>query len=127
MSNGTHPPSPFQGATDYPDLAAAIGCAEDLGKGAPGTRVKGEGWTYYALSPLMGIFFVELQTNIYLAFACPQLDYEAYEAGKEGALERPPHWLLEYHPEAETWNLLAASREVGDEEFYRLVRELKGA
>ncbi|MBA7661683.1 hypothetical protein ES703_69703 [subsurface metagenome] len=126
MTIATRPPVLNQRTKDYPQLDTARSFAENLRIGAKDTLVKGEGWALYWLSSHLDILATLLRANIYAVVALPLGSRQKAEAGNFDQLADFRGWILEYDTELEKWILLAASEEIGRDEFRRLWCGLKG-
>ncbi|GAI60810.1 unnamed protein product [marine sediment metagenome] len=125
MSEHIRPPVKYQATPDYPTYEQAESFAEDFRTGAEGAYQTGERWARYWLARTMDILTTLLKDDIYSVVAFPPAGWEYADPEELEDLEYFRGWILEYHPETESWTLLVSSQEVGIDEFNRLRREYK--
>lgn len=125
MTKYARPPIPYREEPEYPAYAQALTFADDFRAGAPNAYAKDARWAKYLFTPLLRIQATQLQEQIYTVVCYPPGGFEIAEAGEVDLLEYFRGWILQYAPLNEEWFLLAASQEVGIDEFIRLRRAYK--
>lgn len=125
MSSDTRQLVPYSEAPDYPSFDDATGFAEDFRTGAAGAYIKDERWAKYWWTSRLDILATQLQEGIFAVVAYPPAGFQVAYASDIEEVERFRGWILEYQAQPPKWILLAASQEVGIDEFIRLRREYK--
>ena len=125
MSEHIRPPVKYLEEPAYPTYEQVESYAEDFRTGAGSSFEKGERWARYWLASTLAVLTTLLKGNIYAVVAYPPAGFEYADPHELAVLEYFRGWILEYDPEAESWTLLAASQEVGIDEFIRLRRQYK--
>ncbi len=125
MSGDIRPPVEYQATPDYPTYEQAESFAEDFRTGAENAYEKGDRYARYWLLATLDILTTLLKGNIYAVVAYPPAGFEYADPDEVADLEYFRGWILEYHPETESWTLLVSSQEVGIDQFTRLRREYK--
>ncbi|MBA7683884.1 hypothetical protein ES703_92270 [subsurface metagenome] len=124
MRRTTLPPTLNEIGVECLGLESIAGYADDFTTGAPIASVIGKGWALYWLSLRLDILVTQLPKNTYAVVAFSPKDFEKAEAGEYGQLDYFQGWLLQFDTHSQKWSLLAASQEVGRDEFIRLRREI---
>ncbi|MBA7708328.1 hypothetical protein ES703_117225 [subsurface metagenome] len=117
-------PTPYEIGTECPGLEAGSGYANDFTAGALIASAIDEKWALYSLSSRLDILVTRLQSNIYAVVAFPRKGFQKAKAGEYKRLAPFRGWLLQYFTHPQKWILLAASQEVGKNEFIRLRRKI---
>ena len=127
MSNETRYPIPYKEAPEYFDFGLATGYAENFRTGAARAYAKGDRWAKYWLSSKLDVLVTELQEGIFSIVTYPPAGFEIDDTAYIEQAERFRGWILQYRSEPYGWRVLAASQEVGIDEFSRLRKEYKEA
>jgi len=125
MTKAAHPPFPDQGAPGYPSYDQALVFAESLRTSDESAYHEGKRWATPQWTDHLNALAIQLQANIYAIVAYPPAGQVITEAKTAEVPVYFRGWLLEYHPRAEKWILLADSLEVGKGEFSRRWNELQ--
>ncbi len=125
MSTDIRQPVPYSETPDYFDFGNAAGFADDFRTGAEGAVEKGERWAKYLWKPNLIVLVTELQEGIFNVVSYPPAGFEVALASDIEHLERFRGWILQYRALPYGWRVLAASQEVGIDEFDRLRLEYK--
>jgi len=118
-------PVPYLESPEYITFGLAAGYAQNFRTGASGAYVKGERWAKYWWKPYLVVLVTELQEGIFSVVSYPPAGFEVAMASEIEEWERFRGWILEYVPDPYGWHILAASQEVGIDEFIKLRREYK--
>ncbi|MBA7692654.1 hypothetical protein ES703_101221 [subsurface metagenome] len=125
MRTDTRQPVPYKEAPDYFGFGNAAGYAEMLRNGAPGAFVKDEKWAKYQRSSQLDVLVTELQEGIFSVVTYPPAGFEVDDTPYIEQAERFRGWILQYVSPPDGWRILAASQEVGLDEFIRIRRQYK--
>ncbi|GAI17872.1 unnamed protein product [marine sediment metagenome] len=125
MTIDTRQPVPYSEEPDYIVSGYAAGYAEDFRTGAKGAVIKNDKWAKYERKPNLVVLVTELQEGIFSIVAYPPAGFEIDDTAYIEQAERFRGWILKYRADPYGWAVLAASQEVGIDEFIRLRRELK--
>ncbi len=125
MSADTEQPVPYLESPEYITFGNAAGFAENFRTGVSDAYVKGKRWAKYWWKPYLFVLVTELQEGIFSVVAYPPAGFEVALASDIEEAERFRGWILQYVPDPYGWRVLAASQEVGIDEFIRLEREYK--
>ncbi len=125
MSSDTRQPIPYSEAPDYFTFGYAAGFAENFRTGAPDADLKGDRWARYWWSSKLDVLVTELQAGIFAVVVHPPAGFIIDDTAYIEQAERFRGWILQYVPDPYGWRVLAASQEVGLDEFKRLRRQYK--
>ncbi len=125
MTQETRHPIPYSETPDYFDFGLAAGYAEDFRTGAEGSFIKGDRWAKYWRSSKLDILVSQLQEGIFSIVTYPPAGFQIDDTSYIEQAERFRGWILQYRAEPYGWKVLAASQEVGLDEFMRLRRTYK--
>ncbi|GAI39492.1 unnamed protein product [marine sediment metagenome] len=125
MSKETRQPIPYSEPPDYFTFGNAAGYAEGFRTGAEGSFAKGDRWAKYWRSSKLDVLVTELQEGIFSIVTYPPAGFVIDDTNYIEQAERFRGWILEYRAEPYGWRILAASQEVGIDEFQRLRRQYK--
>ncbi len=125
MTEQTRQPIPYSETPDYFDAALASGYAADFRTGAEGAYAKGDRWAKYWISSKLDVLVSQLQEGIFSIVAHPPAGFVIDDTAYIEQAERFRGWILQYQAEPHGWIHLAASQEVGIDEFTRLRRQYK--
>ncbi len=125
MSEDIRPPVKYQAMPDYPTYEQVESFAEDFRKGAATAYQKGDRFARYWLDPTLNILTSLLKGNTYAVVAYPPAGWEYADPDEVAYLEYFRGWILEYHPETHSWELLISSEEVGIDDFMLLRHAIK--
>ncbi len=109
----------------YPTYEQVESYAEDFRTGAGSASDKGEGYARYWLASTLAVLTTLLKGDTYAVVAYPPAGFEYAGPHELAVLLYFRGWILEYHPETESWELLVSSHEVGIGEFIRLCIQYK--
>ena len=109
----------------YPTYEQVESFAEDFRTGAKNAYGKGVHWARYWLDPTLNILTTLLKGNTYAVVAYPPAGWADANPDGVAYLEYFRGWILEYHPETESWELLISSEEVGIDDFMLLRQAIK--
>ncbi|MBA7579901.1 hypothetical protein ES708_21782 [subsurface metagenome] len=123
MSVDTRQPVPYSEEPDYFGFGNAAGYAEDFRTGAEGAVVKGEKWAKYERQPNLLVLVTQLQEGIFSIVAYPPAGFEVALVSDIEQKEIFRGWILQYRADPYGWRVLAASQEVGEDEFKRLRKQ----
>ncbi len=125
MTEQTRQPIPYSETPDYFDAALASGYAADFRTGAKGAYAKGDRWANYWRSSRLDVLVSQLQEGIFSIVVHPPAGFVIDDTAYIEQAERFRGWILQYRVEPYGWAVLAASQEVGEDEFKRLRRTYK--
>ncbi len=125
MTEQTRQPIPYSEAPNYFDAALASGYAADFRTGAEGAYAKGDRWANYWQSSMLDVLVSQLQEGIFSIVAHPPAGFVIDDTAYIEQAERFRGWILQYVAVPHGWRVLAASQEVGEDEFKRLRRTYK--
>jgi hypothetical protein len=125
MTDQTRQPIPYSETPDYFDAALASGYAADFRTGAKGAYAKGDRWANYWRSSRLDVLVSQLQEGIFSIVVHPPAGFVIDDTAYIEQAERFRGWILQYVAEPHGWRVLAASQEVGEDEFKRLRRTYK--
>ena len=125
MTDQTRQPIPYSETPDYFDAALASGYAADFRTGAEGAYAKGDRWANYWQSSMLDVLVSQLQEGIFSIVAHPPAGFVIDDTAYIEQAERFRGWILQYVAVPHGWRVLAASQEVGEDEFKRLRRTYK--
>jgi len=125
MSNDARQPIPYTEEPEYFGFGNAAGYAQDFRTGAEGAVIKDDRWAKYERKPNLVVLVTELQQGIFCIVTFPPAGFEVALASDIEQKEIFRGWILQYVAVPYGWRVLAASQEVGIDEFIRLRREYK--
>ncbi len=125
MSSDTWQPVPYKETPDYFGFGFAAGFAEDFRTGAAKAYAKDEKWAKYWWSSYLTALVTYLQEGIFAVVAYPPAGFVIDDTDYIEKAERFRGWILQYVEQPYGWRVLAASQEIGMDEFKRVRRELK--
>jgi hypothetical protein len=118
-------PVPYSEEPEYFGFGNAAGYAEDFRTGAEGAVIKDDRWAKYERQPNLVVWVTLLQEGIFAIVTYPPAGFEVAYADDIEKREIFRGWILQYRADPYGWIVLAASQEVGIDEFKRLRREYK--
>ena len=125
MSGNIDRPVPYSEEAEYFTFALATGYAEDFRTGAEGSETKGDKWAKYGKEPNLLVLVTELQPGIFSIVVYPPAGFEVAGADDIEQKEIFRGWILQWVAPPDGWRILAATQDVGIDEFKRRRREYK--